>query len=187
MMPNTGSLIIFLLAFSTFWTPYCKTFRPATPEVHLRTGFYDHGSAIREESRNRNSSWDFYTYGREGPYWPILHSKTSIETVIHTGDCEEYDVNCIQYRKARYWRELSTPELEEEIRKVRKVLAKIDIYRKTKNPALLPSSLGNTRRTLAQLLFIRHERHLAMLRENEQLKKARSILQESSAAGDAHG
>ncbi|ORM39794.1 uncharacterized protein BXIN_0004 [Babesia sp. Xinjiang] len=104
------------------------------------------------------------------PFWSSLGSRKSIETVIHTGDCEDYDVNCIQYRKARFWRELSTPEIEEEIRKVRKVLAKIELYRKTKNPALHPSSLGNTRRTLAQLLFIRHERHLRSLREKSDSK-----------------
>lgn len=118
--------------------------------------------------------------------WSAIYSRASIETVIHTGDCEDYDVNCVQYRKARYWRELSTPEIEEEIRKVRKVLAKIELYRKTKNPALHPSSLGNTRRTLAQLLFIRHERHLASLREKENLKKLQSLSNDSSAAGDAH-
>ncbi|EDO06988.1 putative ribosomal protein L29 [Babesia bovis T2Bo] len=99
------------------------------------------------------------------PSWSSLYSRLSIETVIHSGDCEDYDVNSVQYRKARYWRELSTPEIEEEIRKVRKILSKIELYRKTKNPALNPGSLRNTKRTLAQLLFIRHERHLRSLRE----------------------
>ncbi|GBE59587.1 ribosomal RPL29 [Babesia ovata] len=120
-------------------------------------------------------------------FWSSLSSRTSIETVIHTGDCEDYDVNCVQYRKARFWRELSTPEIEEEIRKVRKVLAKINLYRKTKNPALRPSSLGNTRRTLAQLLFIRHERHLASLREAQGLKKHANVAGSSDETGNRHG
>ncbi|CDR95673.1 ribosomal protein L29, putative [Babesia bigemina] len=120
-------------------------------------------------------------------FWSSLGSRTSIETVIHTGDCEDYDVNCVQYRKARFWRELSTPEIEEEIRKVRKVLAKINLYRKTKNPALRASSLGNTRRTLAQLLFIRHERHLASLREAQGLKKHVAVSGSSDETSNGHG
>lgn len=129
---------------------------------------------------------DSSAYRRACPFWSAIWSRTSIETVIHTGDCDDYDVNCVQYRKARYWRELSTPDLEEEIRKVRKVLAKIQLYRATRNPALHPASLGNTRRTLAQLLFIRHERHLASLREKENLKKLHDPSNHSSAAGDEH-
>ncbi|KAK2197404.1 bifunctional Ribosomal protein L29-L35 superfamily/Ribosomal protein L29-L35 [Babesia duncani] len=99
-----------------------------------------------------------------------IYSRGSIETVIHTADCGNYDVNSVVYRKASYWREKTTPELEEEIRRVRKVLANIEIYRKNRNPDLRPESLGHARRTLAQLLFIRHERHLADLREQQKRK-----------------
>ncbi|UVC54073.1 hypothetical protein MACJ_003403 [Theileria orientalis] len=95
-----------------------------------------------------------------------LHSRTSIETVIHTDDYKNYDPNCIKYRKAKYWRQKSDEELQEEIRKIRKVLVKIEECIKIKDPSLLPDSKRNAKRTQAQLLFLLHERHLNSLRNS---------------------
>ncbi|XP_954312.1 uncharacterized protein TA20765 [Theileria annulata] len=104
-----------------------------------------------------------------------LQSRTSIETVIHTADYKNYDPNCIKYHKANYWREKSDEELHEEIRKIRKVLVKIEECIKVKDPTLLPDSKKNAKRTQAQLLFILHERHLNSLRNSQKATKNSNI------------
>ncbi|AFZ80125.1 uncharacterized protein BEWA_029760 [Theileria equi strain WA] len=43
----------------------------------------------------------------------VLQSRLSIETVIHTDDCENYDVNSVIYHNIDHWRQKTNLELEE--------------------------------------------------------------------------
>ncbi|BAM38927.1 uncharacterized protein TOT_010000393 [Theileria orientalis strain Shintoku] len=127
-------------------------------------GFHSFSARINNLKDNFSYSTSTNKLTHRNPF--TLHSRTSIETVIHTDDYKNYDPNCIKYRKAKYWRQKSDEELQEEIRKIRKVLVKIEECIKIKDPSLLPDSKRNAKRTQAQLLFLLHERHLNSLRNS---------------------
>ncbi|KAF5153386.1 putative integral membrane protein [Theileria parva strain Muguga] len=157
--------LIFLIIFVTYF-PQKTTCFITNSNSNIKVNNKDYGLlSLNYQNLNRRT---FDTQFR-------LNSRTSIETVIHTANYKNYDPNCIKYRKAKYWREKSNEELEEEIRKIRKVLVKIEECIKVKDPTLLPDSKKNAKRTQAQLLFLLHERHLNSLRNSQKNTKDSNI------------
>lgn len=109
----TGVLRVFFILFSYKGSSRCMAFLNAPSCSHLGINLRQSTTPEPLNLSTYCTRSDSSAYRRACPFWSAIWSRTSIETVIHTGDCDDYDVNCVQYRKARYWRELSTPDLEE--------------------------------------------------------------------------